>query len=164
MLVAMIKHHIHEAGAYARWHRMCVALLALALAGCSLSGPTQASLSDEEAGKLRIAGSAEMISGGHDAEETPEGPLAAIAWRRYGVDASWDDVVAYFEAELSARGWEEGGGSSGLRSTIEYAVEAWHKGERILRLGHLRDSPKPDAGSFRTFYSVTLIGRGLPSD
>lgn len=105
-----------------------------------------------------------MTSGGTDLEQTPEGEIPAIEWRRYGVDASWDDVVAYFEAELSARGWEEGGGSVGLTSTIEYAVEAWHLGDRILRLGHLRDSPKPDAGSFRTSYSVALIGQGLPSD
>ena len=148
-----------EAPAHTRVGICVGAILALALTGCSLSGPTRASLSEEEAAKLHIAGSVELIAdGGHHAEQTPEGPLAALAWRRYGVDASWDDVVAYFEAELSARGWAEGGESSGLRSTIAYAVESWHKADRILRLGHLRDSQTSDAGSFQSFYSVALIG------
>jgi len=164
MLVAMIKHYVREAGAYARWQRVWGALLALALAGCSLSVPTRDSLSDAPVAQTQAPGSALLTSGGTDLEQTPEGEIPAIAWRRYGVDASWDDVVAYFEAELRARGWEEGGGSSGLRSAIEHAVEAWHKSDRILRLGHLRNSPKPDAGSFQTFYSVTLIGEGLSSD
>lgn len=165
MLVTMIKHRSGGAGRLGVWGPVVWAFaMAATLIGCTLTGPTMTSLSEEWAAKLRTSGSVELISGGHDAEQTPEGPLAAIAWREYGVDASWDEVVAYFDAELRDRGWEEGGGSSGLRSTIEYAVEAWHKGDRILRLGHLRNSPKPDSGSFVTFYSVTLIGQGVPSE
>jgi hypothetical protein len=143
---------------------VCVAWMALVLAGCSLSGPTRGSLSEEVEAQFQVPGSNLLASGGTDREQTPEGDIPAIAWRRYGADASWEEVVAYFEAELHDRGWESGGGSSGLRSTIEYAVEAWHKGDRILRLGHLRNSPKPDAGSFQTFYSVALIGQGVPSE
>ena len=111
-----------------------------------------------------MPGSTELASGGTDEEQTPEGGLPAIAWRRYGVDASWEEVIAYFDRELAAQGWEDGGGSSGLTSTIEHAVQAWHRDDRILRLGHLRGSPKPEAGSFRTFYSVALIGQGVPTN
>jgi predicted small lipoprotein YifL len=165
MLVAMIRNNVPHRGAFPGWHLFVWAvMLAMALTACGLSGPTQTSLSEEAAAKLSVSNSTQLASGGHDSEQTPEGAIPAIAWRRYGVDAPWDDVVAFFEAELSALGWEEGGGSSGLRSTIEFAVEAWHKGDRILRLGHLRDSPKPDSGSFATFYSVTLIGEGLPAN
>jgi hypothetical protein len=121
-------------------------------------------LSVEEEAQLQLQGSTLLTSGGTDIERSPEGDIPAIAWRRLGVDASWTDVVAYFDAELRRRGWEEGGGSSGLTSTIEHDVEAWHKGDRILRLGHLRDSPKPEAGSFLTYYSVALVGQGLESD
>jgi hypothetical protein len=55
-------------------------------------------------------------------------------------------------------------GSSGLPSTDEYAVTAWHRGDRILRLGHLRGVPGARCCSFQTFYSVTLIGQGVPPD
>jgi hypothetical protein len=125
--------------------------------------PTRASLGGEAA-LLQMPGSTELASGGTDEEQTPEGRVPAIAWRRYGVDASWEEIVAYFAAELTAQGWEDGGGSSGLTSTVEHAVQAWHRDGRILRLGHLRGSPKPGAGSFRTFYSVALIGQGVPSN
>jgi hypothetical protein len=75
---------------------------------------------------------------------------------------TWDDVVAYFDAELGKRGWQQGGCSSGLRSTDEWAVMAWHSDSRILRVGHLRDerAVKHD-GQFVTIYDVALIGEGL---
>jgi hypothetical protein len=111
-----------------------------------------------------MSGSTELASGGHDEERTPEGVLPAIAWREYGVEASWDEIVAYFDAELAEQGWEDGGGSSGIRSTSEHAVEAWHKGDRILRLGHLRYSPSPESGSFLAYYRVSLIGQGVPTE
>jgi hypothetical protein len=158
-----------EVDAHDRGHRgrckiaSAVLLVIVALVGC-VSSPTRASLSVEEAAQLQLPGSSELASGGHDQEQSPEGDIPAIAWRRFGVDVAWQDVAAYFDAELKARGWEEGGGSSGLTSTIENAVEAWHKGDRILRLGHLRGSAKPEAGSFLTFYEVALIGQGEQSD
>ena len=66
--------------------------------GCGLGSPTRESLSEEGVAQLRLAGSVELVSTGwHDAQQTPEGPLPAIAWREYGADASWDEMVAYFE-------------------------------------------------------------------
>jgi len=141
-----------------------LAIALLGLLGCASSGQTQASLSNEAAAQLQMPGSSELASGGHDEERTTEGFLPAVTWREFGVDVSWDDIVAYFSEELAAEGWEGGGGSSGFRSTSENAVEAWHKGDRILRLGHLRYSPNPEAGSFATWYRVSLIGQGVPTD
>ena len=108
-----------------------VSLLALAAAGCGSEGPTRASLSEEVEAQLQIPGSVELIStGGHDAEQTSEGPLPAIAWREYGADATWDEVVAYVDAELRARGWERGADQavdgrhrSGLRSRGMLRIE-----------------------------------------
>jgi hypothetical protein len=131
---------------------------------CVSCSPTRTSLSGEETAQLQMPGSTELASGGHDEEQTPEGPLPAIASRGYGVDASWEEIVAYFDRELEAQGWKDGGGSSGLTSTIEHAVQAWHRDDRILRLGHLRGSPKSGSGSFLTFYSVALIGQGVPTN
>jgi len=161
--LANVGKHVHHRRGFkvylVAWVTVMVTLVA-----CAPNSPTQASLGEEEAAQLRVPGSKLLTSGGSEREQTPEGAIPPIAWNRYGVDAPWDEVVAYFDAELRDRGWEEGGGSSGLRSTIEHDVEAWHKEDRILRLGHLRNSPKPDAGSFVTFYSLALIGEGLPSD
>lgn len=122
--------------------------------------PTLASLSGEPEARLQAPGSTEFLAGGTEAVWTLEsGSTPAIAWRRYGVHASWEDIVSYFSAEMKARGWEVGGCSSGIQSTGEWAVEAWHSDDRILRLGHRRDLPK-DAGSIGTYYSVAIIGHG----
>lgn len=124
--------------------------------------PTLASLAGEPEARLQAPGSTEVLAGGTDPVWTMEsGSTSAISWRRYGVHASWDAIVSYFAAEMKARGWEEGGCSSGLQSTGEWAVEAWHSDDRILRLGHRRDRPK-DAGSIGTYYSVAIIGHGPP--
>jgi hypothetical protein len=142
-----------------------LALITIALAACGLGEPTRESLSQEEEALLQFDGSVELIAdGGHDAESTPEGPLAALAWREYGVDATWDEIVEHFDAELRADGWLEGGGTSGFASTREHAVEAWHKGDRILRLAHRRDPGVDPPRSFLTFYRVNLLGKGVPSD
>jgi hypothetical protein len=138
--------------------------LSIVLSACSVGGPTRDSLSKENEAGLKTEGSVELLSnGGHDSEQTPEGRLAAIAWREYGVNSSWDAVVAYFEVEMRGRGWEPGGGSSGSWSTQERAVVAWHKGDRILRLSYRRNAIKPGQRSFSTIYRVTLIGQGVPS-
>ncbi len=68
------------------------------------------------------------------------------------------------ESPNAALPLEESRGSSGLGSTIEREVKEWHKDDRILRLGLLRNSPKPDAGSFLRLYDVRLIGEGAPND
>lgn len=123
---------------------------------------TSSSLRDEAEAQLQAPGSTQLGAGGHDAMQTIEGHLAAIAWRQYGTDASWDDVVTYFDAELRNRGWQEGGCSSGFPSTDEWAVMAWHSDSRILRLGHLIDerAVKHDQ-QFVTVYAVALIGEGI---
>jgi hypothetical protein len=135
-----------------------VAIVAIA-AAC---GPTRDSLGNEEAAQLRLAGSKEIAAGGLDAESGVGGQQAALTWRQYGVDAPWPDVVAYFDAEMQARGWQKGGGSSGLPSTSEWDAMAWHSNDRILRLGHIRNVPN-NSGLFETFYEVALIGRGVPA-
>ena len=138
-----------------------IAILAT-LVGCGSSGPNRTSLANEDVAQLQFSGSKQLVNGGIDAQRTIEGDIPAISWRRYGVNARWDEIVAFFDNELSRRGWEPGGGSSGLRSTGEKAVEAWHFGDRILRLGDLRKAPVENAGQFVTFYEVALIGQGLP--
>jgi len=82
MLVAMIKQYVREAGAYARVGSVWGALLALALAGCSLSGPTRDSLSDKPAAQIQARGSALLTSGGTDLEQTPPATGAIRGPRR----------------------------------------------------------------------------------
>jgi len=128
------------------------------VAGCQ---QTSASLRDEAEALLQVPESTQLATGGYDARQTVEGHLAALVWRQYGTDESWDEVVAYFAAELGKRGFREGGCSSGLRSTDEWAVMAWHSDNRILRLGHLRDERAvKHEREFVTIYDVALIGEG----
>jgi hypothetical protein len=53
------------------------------------------------------------------------------------------------------------GMKSSRTSVDEWDVEAWHSDDRILRLGHRRDTPR-NAVLIGTYYSVTLIGEGVP--
>jgi hypothetical protein len=140
---------------------LAMAMLAtLALAGC---GPTADSLLEEAEAPLHMDGSVELAAGGHDAMRGGYyAPVPAIVWRSYGVDAPFDEVRRYFDTELSDRGWSPGGGSSGTRTTDEHDAEAWHKGDRILRLAHLRNPPTLEPRSFMTYYGVALIGQGIP--
>ena len=138
-----------------------VLLLAIlsVIAGCQ---QTSASLRDEAEALLQVPESTQLATGGYDARQTVEGHLAALVRSQYGTDESWDDVVAYFDAELGNRGWQPGGCSSGLPSTEEWAVMAWHSDNRILRLGHLRDEwAVKHERQFVTIYDVALIGKGL---
>jgi hypothetical protein len=133
----------------------------LAFLGC---GASAGSLKDEQEAQLSFANSMQVAAGGHDSEQTLGGSVPAIVWRSYGVDAPFEDILAYFNSELSERGWEPGGGSSGSRTTDEFDVEAWHTRDRIFRLAHLRNPPTADAPSYSTYYEVALIGSGVPDD
>jgi len=128
------------------------------------AGPTSMSLAAEPEARLQIPSSRELFAGGHDSEWSLEsGPLPAISQRLYGVDSTWEEVVAYFDTELKELGWRHGGCSSGLATTGEWDVEAWHLDNRILRLGNRRRDIPPDAGIFVTYYTVALIGKAVPS-
>ena len=119
---------------------LLLAILSL-IAGCQ---QTSASLRDEAEALLQVPESTQLATGGYDARQTVEGHLAALVRSQYGTDESWDDVV------------------SGLPSTDEWAVMAWHSDNRILRLGHLRDERAvKHERQFVTIYDVALIGKGL---
>lgn len=124
-------------------------------------GPTRAVLAAEPEAVLQFPGSTEFSVGGTDAVSSIEsGSTPAITWRRLGVKASWDEIVSYFDSELRARGWRQGGCSAGLKSSEEHDVVAWHSDDRILRLGYRRDGPR-DAVLVGKYYSVALIGEGV---
>lgn len=89
----MIKYLSRGARGFATCSRAVLpALLALALSGCSLSGPSRASLGEEAAAQIQAPDSTLLAAGGTDHEQTPEGDIPAITWRRYGVDLPWEDI------------------------------------------------------------------------
>jgi hypothetical protein len=146
---------------------MCVALVQIVTTRTAAetsardARPTKVSLAAEPVAQLQFPGSVELSAGGREAQWTLEsGSQAAVVWRRYGVDAAWEDVATYFTQELAARGWLEGGCASGQPSTRESDVVAWHTQDRILRVGNRRDRPK-DVGTIRTYYEVALLGKGV---
>jgi hypothetical protein len=104
--------------------------------------------------------STRIRDGGHEAENTIDGPVPAVAWRWYSVDKKPDEVVAFFDRELTAQGWSSGGGSSGIPTTDEVDARAWHKVAFVVRLGIFR-FPRPlgvnDTDANLTYYEVALI-------
>lgn len=150
-------------------NRLSTVALVMRVAACgqaqsdpaATSAPTQMSLAGEPAAQLQVEGSTQLSSGGHDAESGIEGSSSALTVREYGVDATWDQIVAKFDTVLKGQGWRDGGCSSALKSTREWAVMAWHTDDRVLRLSHRRGPSIKGLGSFRVVYQVALIGEGL---
>jgi hypothetical protein len=63
----------------------------------------------------------------------------AEIFRILGSQGSMEEILEFYNSELASRGWETGGGSSGIRSTGETKVCAWHTDQLVLRLGFLED-------------------------
>ena len=138
------------------------AVLLVAMTACA---PSMASLQSETDGQLSAPGSTQVQDGGHGAENSIEGPIPAIVWRRYAIDAKPDAVLSFFDDELASRGWLAGGGSSGIRSTDETTARSWHKDDRILRVGIFRVPPPitgVETNANLTYYEVALIAEKLP--
>jgi hypothetical protein len=103
-------------------------------------------------------------SGGGNAATTIDGPLPAEAWRVLGAAASSQDIQAFYERELAARGWViDTHTTSGLRVLEELKTTAWSKDGVIFRFG-IRDpdywGADPDLfARYQCIYDAALIGR-----
>ena len=101
-----------------------------------------------------------LSDGGYDAEMTIDGPQPAALWKIFGSDASIDDILAHYQAELADRGWESMPSS---RSTSEIEAWRWSRGDLGFRLGQ-KDPDTwherlPGSDRFATIYEVRLVER-----
>lgn len=86
----------------------------------------------------------------------------AYTWRQLGADATVDEVIAFYSADMKERGWAAGGGGHVLSE--DDTACGWHTADLILSMvfpdvdRHRKTYPA-DAG-FATIYEVTLWDDG----
>lgn len=138
-----------------------VALIAT-VAGCGDSGKPLDELRAMPEVALEYPGSEEVNSGGGEGRMTLDGPQSAFAWRWLGTEATYEDVERFYAEELASRGWSDGGGSSGIRTTSEFSARAWHKDDAMFRLAFLDPEAFADQEPFsrhQTVYDARVRGR-----
>jgi hypothetical protein len=142
---------------------LVIGLGAYALFGRSAAPSSADTLRALPESSLIYPGSEVISSGGRNAANGIDGRVSAEAWQLLGVDADPAAIEAFYEAELTARGWKlDTHTSSGLLATGELTVAAWSKQGVIFRLG-IRDpeSWRADPELFarhESIYDARLIG------
>jgi hypothetical protein len=97
--------------------------------------------------QLRYPAAVLIGEGGKDAENGPFFYSRAMAGAVLGTDDSEEQVVAFYERELAARGWQLSDRDT-VGTTAELNAYAWRKGSVVFRLAFLRknDPRNPPAG------------------
>lgn len=104
-------------------------------------------------------GSTLIGQGGKDAENGPVFYSRASAGGTAGTNATIEDVFAFYDRELTTRGWRLSTADTAV-GTSDLRAYAWRKGSVIFRLAFLRkgDPRNPSTGdSFTTPFDFALI-------
>ena len=134
------------------------AILLMAMLGCEASG--QARLEALPEAGLMFPGSEHLADGGTEGAQGIEGVTQAATWVILGTDSSVEDVLAFYETELAAGGWDQ---YPMARTTSEIEAHAWRREEDRARLRlsfkdteewHLRIE---GSDRFATLYEVRVI-------
>ena len=116
-------------------------------------------LSELPEASLAYPGSMFIRGGSRDA--TSEAPAAVS--QQYGSDASVEEILAFYTAEMTHRGFATGADGSITRSLEEFRVCGWHRDDVVVRvswwdIGRYAQMV-PDAARFSTVYEVRLLRR-----
>lgn len=109
---------------------------------------------------LYYPGSAVIGSIGNDYMSGIWGSNPATSGHRLGVDASQAEVLAFYDRELAARGWQQS--TNVIYGTAELEVRGWVKGGVLVRLAILRkNDPRYPAAvnAYQTPYEIVLIAK-----
>ena len=140
-------------------------VLAILLAGCQGSTTTigpilkSAQLRQYPEYSLRYPGATLLGEGGVDGENGPFFYTRATAGAVMGSNDSPEQILAFYERELPARGWQLSNVDTAV-STADLDAYAWRKGSVIFRIAFLRknDPRNPAAGDqYATPFDFTLI-------
>jgi len=149
-----------------RWQahvgRIALAVLMTSLFGCRATDGRLEELRALPEATLTYPGSEEVAEGGSAGGMTIDGPQVAFSWRLLGVDASDEEIEDFFAEELGSRGWVEGSGASGIRTTGELRARAWQKDAVLFRLAFRDPAHQADpahVSRYRTIYDARLQER-----
>lgn len=81
----------------------------------------------------------------NDAEQTIDGPQAAIVGDIFAIEDDVDAIFAYYDTELPKLGFvRDDGDLSNIKTTAEAAVRVWRNGDVVARVAIYRgDDPRP---------------------
>jgi hypothetical protein len=108
---------------------------------------------------LYYPGSVVLRQGGHEPAFMQP---TAYTWRELGVDATADEVIAFYDAEMKERGWVVGGGGHVIAADAQAC--GWHTADLILTVafrdvGNYAKAHPADAG-YATIYELRLWDDG----
>lgn len=138
--------------------------LALLLLGASCGGGAvrQADLVADPAHQLRMPGAVELAHVGNDRRATVEGEQDPFDGWIYGTQASADEVLAFYAAELTRLGWKPDRYRV-VAATTEVKAWGWCKPGVRFRLAIDREGTNSPAlykgQSYATTFDATMIGR-----
>lgn len=116
-----------------------------------------ASLRERPQASVYFPGSVLLREGGREGTA----PYGSAIWKQLGTDASFAEVLDWYDRELAARGLQPGGGSSGIPAWEEFQVCAWHSDDIVFRLGFLKmdkwSERYPGSQPYPTVYELRLI-------
>lgn len=148
-----------------RWLLLGMLALTCPLVGCQRGAATPgpilqtAELQRYPEYGLRYPGADLVGEGGRNAENGPVYVSRATAGMVLGGNDSTEQIHAFYERELVARGWQSSN-LDNMPSTADLDTFTWRKGSVVFRLATLRkhDPRNPPAGDhYTTPFSVTLI-------
>jgi len=146
--------------------RRAPALLAflVVLSSCSqyLGAVDLHDLQSDPASQLRMPATDLLGQGGKDRTLTPDGPSMAFYGGVFGTQASKEEVLAFYERELTKLGWTRY--NRGVnQSTTDLRVDGWCKPRVTFRLAIVdqdRFAPRFDSSGRRysTIFNADLVG------
>lgn len=106
----------------------------------------------------------------HDAEQTVDGPLAAIVGDVFATQDDAASVFAYYNAELAKLGYvRDERDLSNIKTTVEETVRVWRHGDVVARVAIYRKHdpqlpPLPSGMSDGTLFELALIAKTPDAD
>jgi hypothetical protein len=115
-----------------------------------------------EEDRLFYPGSERLGDLAQDRGSTIEGLVRANTVHRLGSDDPESAILAWYEGEMAARGWDRASGVANIPGSTETTVVAWQRDGTVFRLSTLRkDHPLaptfPEGTTPETIYEIGLM-------
>lgn len=136
-----------------------------AVAACGGEPPSMDELKSRPESGLHQPDARLVAHNENDAEQTIDGPLAAIVGDIFAIQGDADASFAYYETELPKYGYvPDDDDLSHIKTTAEQAVRVWRNGDVVARVAIYRaDDPRlpslPSDMAGGTLFELALIAK-----
>ncbi len=150
-------------------HRPALLILAIvalaAVASCGGSLSSMSALRSRPESGIHPQGASFVSHNEHDAEQTIDGPLAAIVGDIFATEDDAASIFAYYDTELGKLGYvRDERDLSNIKTTVEETVRVWRNGDVVARVAiYSKHDPQlpplPSAMADATLFELALIAK-----